>query len=102
MLNFNEKVKISNNFKFRYFENCHKFLPLFDPKHDTFEELRKRSPFCVTVICMVAARVKDGGGAPSQTYLDCQREAREIAKNSMFLQMTRREAVQALVSVKTL
>ena len=51
---------------------------------------------------MVAARVKDGGGAPSQTYLDCQREAREIAKNSMFLQMTRREAVQALVSVKTL
>ncbi|TIB30165.1 hypothetical protein E3P84_03445 [Wallemia ichthyophaga] len=80
-----------------YFEECHKFLPLFDPTHDTYEELRKRSPFCVTVICMVAARVMDGGNAPTQLYLDCQREAREIAKNSMFLQMTRKEAVQALL-----
>lgn len=81
----------------RYFEECHKFLPLFDPAYDTYEELRKRSPFCVTVICMVAARVWDGGNPPSKTYVDCQREARDIAKNSMFLQMTRKEAVQALV-----
>ncbi|TIC10731.1 hypothetical protein E3Q14_02644 [Wallemia mellicola] len=80
-----------------YFEECHKFLPLFDPAYDTYEELRKRSPFCVTVICMVAARVWDGGSPPSRTYVDCQREARDIAKNSMFLQMTRKEAVQALL-----
>lgn len=46
---------------------------------------------------MVAARVWDGGNPPNKTYVDCQREARDIAKNSMFLQMTRKEAVQALV-----
>lgn len=29
---------------------------------DTYEALHERSPFAVDCICMVAARVRDGGG----------------------------------------
>jgi hypothetical protein len=36
--------------------------PVFDPEKDTFDALHERSPFAVNSICMVAARVRDGGG----------------------------------------
>lgn len=36
--------------------------PVFDSINDTFDALHERSPFAVDCICMVAARVRDGGG----------------------------------------
>lgn len=36
--------------------------PVFDCNVDTYDALRERSPFAVDCICMVAARVRDGGG----------------------------------------
>lgn len=36
--------------------------PVFDANVDTYEALHERSPFAVDCICMVAARVRDGGG----------------------------------------
>ena len=36
--------------------------PVFDANLDTYEALHERSPFAVDCICMVAARVRDGGG----------------------------------------
>ena len=36
--------------------------PVFDVNLDTYEALHERSPFAVDCICMVAARVRDGGG----------------------------------------
>ena len=36
--------------------------PVFDASMDTFDALHERSPFAVDAICMVAARVRDGGG----------------------------------------
>jgi hypothetical protein len=41
--------------------NC-SFSPVFDSNSDTFDALHDRSPFAVDCICMVAARVRDGGG----------------------------------------
>ena len=35
--------------------------PVFDSAADTYDALHKRSPFAVNAICMVAARVRDGG-----------------------------------------
>ena len=37
-------------------------MPVFDASMDTFDVLPERSPFAVDVICMVAAKVRDGGG----------------------------------------
>ena len=36
--------------------------PVFDCNVDSYEALHDRSPFAVDCICMVAARVRDGGG----------------------------------------
>lgn len=36
--------------------------PVFDSATDTYDALHERSPFAVNAICMVAARVRDGGG----------------------------------------
>lgn len=36
--------------------------PVFDSRTDTYDALHERSPFAVDAICMVAARVRDGGG----------------------------------------
>lgn len=47
---------------YRFYAGCSTFLPIFDCQVDTFEALHERSPIAVDAICMVAARVKDGGG----------------------------------------
>lgn len=46
----------------RFYHGCSTFLPIFDPAVDTFDALHERSPFAVSTICMVAAKVRDGGG----------------------------------------
>lgn len=43
--------------------------PVFDYNVDTYEALHERSPFAVNCICMVAARVLDGGGECSRRLL---------------------------------
>ncbi|KAH9056913.1 hypothetical protein EDB87DRAFT_1633199 [Lactarius vividus] len=48
-----------------FFHGCSTFLPIFDSSIDTFASLHERSPFAVDTICMVAARVRDGGGKAS-------------------------------------
>jgi hypothetical protein len=45
-----------------YYDGCNTFLPVFDPRVDTFEALHAQSPFAVNAICMVGARVMKGGG----------------------------------------
>ena len=46
----------------RFYHGCSTFLPVFDAGVDTYDELHERSPFAVDCICMVAAKVRDGGG----------------------------------------
>lgn len=46
----------------RFYEGCSTFLPVFDEHYDTYESLRQRSPFAFNCICMVATKVRDGGG----------------------------------------
>jgi hypothetical protein len=41
------------------------FLPVFDVAKDTYDALHEESPFAVDCICMIAARVRDGGGMSS-------------------------------------
>ncbi|OCH94694.1 hypothetical protein OBBRIDRAFT_816998 [Obba rivulosa] len=82
-----------------FYHGCSTFLPVFDGSVDTFDELHERSPFAVDCICMVAAKVRDGGGGPSETFLKCQEEVQAISCATLFAPVTRQEAVQAMVLV---
>lgn len=95
-----------------FYHGCSTFLPIFDGNVDTFDALHERSPFAVDCICMVAAKVRDGGGGcheslqallltertgkPSDVYLKCLEEVQAISSATLFSPVTRQEAVQAM------
>ncbi|OAX44416.1 hypothetical protein K503DRAFT_765034 [Rhizopogon vinicolor AM-OR11-026] len=82
-----------------FYAGCSTFLPVFDCQVDTFEALHERSPFAVDAICMVAARVKDGGGNASETYLQCLDAVQNISCATLFAPVNRIESVQAMILV---
>ncbi|KAK7064366.1 fungal-trans domain-containing protein [Favolaschia claudopus] len=82
-----------------FYHGCSTFLPVFDSNSDTFDALHDRSPFAVDCICMVAARVRDGGGKPSDIYLKTLEEVQTISRATLFSPVTRHEAVQAMILV---
>ncbi|KAI0347809.1 hypothetical protein BDW22DRAFT_1384698 [Trametopsis cervina] len=82
-----------------FYHGCSTFLSVFDASIDTYDALHERSPFAVDCICMVAARVRDGGGEPSDTYLKCQEEVQSISCATLFSPVMRQEAVQAMILV---
>ncbi|KAI0785462.1 hypothetical protein BC629DRAFT_1517230 [Irpex lacteus] len=79
-----------------FYHGCSTFLSVFDANVDTYDALHERSPFAVNCICMVAARVRDGGSEPSDTYLKCQEEVQSISCATLFSPVVRQEAVQAM------
>ncbi|KAI6047737.1 hypothetical protein EDC04DRAFT_2619708 [Pisolithus marmoratus] len=82
-----------------FYAGCSTFLPVFDSHSDTFDALHGRSPFAVDAICMVAARVRDGGGKASETYTRCLEAVQNISRATLFAPVTRVEAVQAMILV---
>ncbi|KAG7099044.1 hypothetical protein E1B28_000922 [Marasmius oreades] len=82
-----------------FYHGCSTFLPVFDSNTDTFEALHERSPFAVNCICMVASRVRDGGGKQSEISKKCLDEVQSISCATLFLPVNRIEAVQAMVLV---
>ncbi|KAF8140417.1 hypothetical protein EV363DRAFT_1393324 [Boletus edulis] len=82
-----------------FFAGCSTFLPVFDSQVDTFDALHHRSPFAVDAICMVGARVRDGGGTPSETYNRSLDAVQNISRATLFSPVTRVEAIQAMILV---
>lgn len=82
-----------------FYHGCSTFLPVFDASVDTYEVLHERSPFAVDCICMVAAKVRDGGSNPSEIFLKCLEEVQAISCATLFSPVARQEAVQAMVLV---
>jgi len=82
-----------------FYHGCSTFLPIFDGNVDTYDALHERSPFAVNCICMVAAKIRDGGGKPSDIYLKCLEEVQTISSASLFSPVSRMEAVQAMILV---
>lgn len=80
----------------RFYQGCSTFLSVFDAQVDTFDALHERSPFAVNCICMVAARVKCGGGRPSEIFKKCLEEVQSISSATLFSPVSRQEAVQAM------
>ncbi|KAJ2932671.1 hypothetical protein H1R20_g4425, partial [Candolleomyces eurysporus] len=82
-----------------FYDGCSTFLPVFNHEMDTYDSLHERSPFAVDAICMVAARVRDAGGKPSEVHLKLLEEVQNIARATLFAPVVRAEAVQAMVLV---
>ncbi|KAH7885934.1 hypothetical protein F5I97DRAFT_1927803 [Phlebopus sp. FC_14] len=82
-----------------FYAGCSTFLPVFDNRVDTFDSLHERSPFAVDAICMVGARVRDGGGKASETYTRCLEAVQSISCATLFAPVQRAEAVQAMLLV---
>ncbi|WRT67181.1 uncharacterized protein IL334_004147 [Kwoniella shivajii] len=80
-----------------YYQGSSNFIPCFDPKHDTWDSLRVRSPFALTTMIFVGARVRDGGGPHSPTQTLCRAHAEKIAVNTLFHPVQRIEAVQSMI-----
>lgn len=79
-----------------YFSGSNNFMPVFDPEVDTWDSLRVRSPFSVSSIVAVGARVRDGGRPMSETQRLALDHSRRIAIGTVFAAVARVEAVQAM------
>ncbi|RXK39487.1 hypothetical protein M231_03155 [Tremella mesenterica] len=84
-----------------FYAGSSNYIPCYDPVMDTWESLRLRSPFSITAIIYVGARVRDGGaGPPSETQRLCRLHAEKIG-NTLFNPVTRIEAVQGMILLST-
>lgn len=79
-----------------FFKYAHPFTPVFDPREDTFESLRRRSPFCVTVIMMVALKQREANGPPSELSKVLKEEVEKMSKQTLFSPIATLETVQGL------
>ncbi|CAK9787310.1 hypothetical protein CC85DRAFT_272355 [Cutaneotrichosporon oleaginosum] len=79
-----------------YYSGSSNFIPCYDPSFDTWDSLKIRSPFSITTIVMVGARVRDGGGPVSDVQRLCREHVQKIAQGTMFNPVARVEAVQAM------
>lgn len=82
-----------------FYHGCSTFLPVFDSTSDTYDALHERSPFAVDSICLVAARVRDGGAKPSDIHKNCLEEVQAISCATLFSPVMRVEAVQSMILV---
>ncbi|BEI80902.1 hypothetical protein CcaverHIS002_0200620 [Cutaneotrichosporon cavernicola] len=79
----------------RFFQYSHPFVPVFDPKEDTFERMRK-SPLCMTVILMVALRHREAAGEPTHLSRQLKDQAEHMVKLTLFSPVATLETVQGL------
>ncbi|ORY32276.1 hypothetical protein BCR39DRAFT_45188 [Naematelia encephala] len=80
-----------------FMEHCQVYMPCFDPEVDTFESMRKRSPFSTTAIIFTASKCLDAGSTPSSLQIRCREQAEKIGQSTLFTPVSRMEVVQALI-----
>ncbi|KAK6905849.1 hypothetical protein I203_106683 [Kwoniella mangroviensis CBS 8507] len=80
----------------QFFERCGVYMPCFDPEYDTWDSLRKRSPFAITTIIAVVTKCEDAAGPPSELQLKSREHAEKMAMHSLFTPVSRIEIVQAM------
>ncbi|KAI9373384.1 hypothetical protein BJX61DRAFT_533152 [Aspergillus egyptiacus] len=45
-----------------FFQGCDRYIPVFDPKHDTFDSVRRRSSILLNAMCTIGSRVETKSG----------------------------------------
>ena len=79
-----------------YMHGANVFLPILDPILDTFDSIRERSSFTLTVILYVAARHQYGHDPGNPTLQLCKEEARRFAADSLFENPSSLETTEAM------
>ncbi|KAL4953564.1 C6 zinc finger domain protein [Aspergillus filifer] len=49
-----------------FFQGCDRYIPVFDPRYDTFESVRYRSSILLNAICTIGSRVEKSGSQLSE------------------------------------
>ncbi|GAA5925554.1 hypothetical protein JCM1841_006365 [Sporobolomyces salmonicolor] len=73
------------------------FCSLLDPSYDTYESLRRRSPFLFNVVVYTALRTSERNATPSKELLSAAEETRRFASQQVFENNPSLEVVQALL-----
>ncbi|KAJ6136148.1 hypothetical protein N7512_001308, partial [Penicillium capsulatum] len=55
-----------------FFEGCDRYIPLFDPEHDTFDSVRSRSSILLNAICTIGCMVEARTGGPTSDILHAE------------------------------
>ena len=58
-------------------------MPIFDPVADTWASLRERSPFAVTALILVGAKIEDAGKEPSELQRKCKEHAENLGVSQL-------------------
>ncbi|GMK59747.1 hypothetical protein CspeluHIS016_0803530 [Cutaneotrichosporon spelunceum] len=78
-----------------FYKSAYPFTPVFDPKRDTWESLRDRSPYCITVMLLIALRQREAAGAASDLAKALADEVERMTKLTLYAPITL-ETLQAL------
>ncbi|KAJ5679073.1 transcriptional regulator family: Fungal Specific TF [Penicillium macrosclerotiorum] len=55
-----------------FFQGCDRYIPIFDPDHDTFESVRARSSILLNAICTIGCMVETRSGGPTSDMLHAE------------------------------
>ncbi|WOO82902.1 Protein priB [Vanrija pseudolonga] len=78
------------------------YVPIFDPATDTFDEIRRRSPLCLTTIMMIGQMCADAEvGGKSELGVKLKRHAEKIAASTLFSPIASMSIVQGLILLAT-
>ncbi|KAJ5364273.1 uncharacterized protein N7496_009986 [Penicillium cataractarum] len=55
-----------------FFQGCDRYIPIFDPEHDTFESVRARSSILLNAICTIGCMVETKSGGPMSDMLHAE------------------------------
>ncbi|WWC68880.1 uncharacterized protein I206_102816 [Kwoniella pini CBS 10737] len=80
-----------------FFRGAHAFIPVYDPTTDTWESLRQRSSFSISVILFVGQKIMDAGNVPSDLQRKLKEHAESIGKSTLFSPIANAEALQAMI-----
>nr|XP_019050106.1 hypothetical protein I302_00527 [Kwoniella bestiolae CBS 10118]OCF29036.1 hypothetical protein I302_00527 [Kwoniella bestiolae CBS 10118] len=80
-----------------FFKGAHAFIPVYDPSTDTWESLRRRSPFSISAILFVGQKIVDAGHEPSELQKQLKDHAEKIGNTTLFSPIANAEALQAMI-----
>ncbi|BGP25338.1 hypothetical protein JCM10295v2_004261 [Rhodotorula toruloides] len=78
-----------------WMKECANFCAVLDQNYDTYESLRKRSPFLFNTVLYTALRAQERCSPPSTELVAAAEETRRFARNQVFESKPSLESIQA-------
>ncbi|CAK9785120.1 hypothetical protein CC85DRAFT_42268 [Cutaneotrichosporon oleaginosum] len=78
-----------------FLKSAYPFTPVLDPARDSWESMRERSPYCITVMLLIALKQREAAGAASDLSTKLADEVERITKLTLYAPVTL-ETLQAM------